>query len=52
MREQTRDSPLRRVLEPYAGTTPGYFLYFPSRTQSPAPLRYFIDAAKELVRAI
>jgi DNA-binding transcriptional LysR family regulator len=36
------------VLEPYAASVPGYFLYFPSRAQRSAPLRLFIEAAKEL----
>lgn len=37
-----------RVLESYAPTVPGYFLYHPSRSQSSAPLRLFIQTAKEL----
>ncbi|MGC3997990.1 MAG: LysR family transcriptional regulator [Anaeromyxobacter sp.] len=41
------------VLEPYAPVVPGYFLYFPSRSQRSAPLRLFIETAKELaVRAV
>jgi hypothetical protein len=36
------------VLEPYAATLLGFFLYFPSGTQRSAPLRLFVDAAKEL----
>ncbi len=41
------------VLEAYAPTVPGYFLYFPSRAQSSAPLRLFVEAARELaVRAV
>ncbi len=39
---------LQRVLEPYAATVPGYFLYFPSRAQRSAPLRLFVEAAREL----
>lgn len=40
------------VFEAYAPTVPGFFLYFPSRAQRSAPLRHFIEAAKELaVRA-
>ena len=38
---------LQRVLEPYAATVPGFFLYFPSRAQRSAPLRVFIEAARE-----
>jgi DNA-binding transcriptional LysR family regulator len=53
VRDQLRQGRLQCVLEPYAATTPGYFLYFPSRAQRSAPLRLFIDAARELaVRAV
>ena len=44
--EPLRAGRLQRVLEPYAATVPGFFLYFPSRAQRSAPLRVFIDAAK------
>jgi DNA-binding transcriptional LysR family regulator len=46
--EQLQSGRLERVLEPYAPTVAGFFLYFPSRAQSSAPLRLFIEAAKEL----
>jgi DNA-binding transcriptional LysR family regulator len=46
--EQLRTGRLKRVLEPYAPTVPGFFLYFPSRSQRSAPLRLFVEAAKEL----
>lgn len=46
--EQLRKGRLKRVLEPYAPTVPGFFLYFPSRAQSSPPLRLFVEAAKEL----
>ncbi|MCY1022248.1 LysR family transcriptional regulator [Pyxidicoccus sp. MSG2] len=47
-----RDGRLVRVLEEYAPSVPGFFLYFPSRAQRSGPLRLFIDVAKELaVRA-
>jgi DNA-binding transcriptional LysR family regulator len=46
--EQLRTGRLRRVLEPYAPTVPGFFLYYPSRSQSSAPLRLFVEAAREL----
>jgi len=46
--EQLRAGRLRRVLEPYAPTVPGFFLYFPSRSQRSAPLRLFVEAAREL----
>lgn len=51
--EQLRTGRLQRVLEPYAATVPGYFLYFPSRAQRSTPLRLFVEAARELaVRAV
>ncbi len=45
--EHLRSGRLQRVLEAYAPTVPGFFLYFPSRSQRSAPLRLFIEAAKE-----
>ncbi len=51
--DRLRAKRLVRVLEAYAPTVPGYFLYFPSRAQSSAPLRLFVEAARELaVRAV
>jgi DNA-binding transcriptional LysR family regulator len=51
--EQLRTGRLECVLERYAPTVPGFFLYFPSRARGSAPLRLFIEAARELaVRAI
>jgi DNA-binding transcriptional LysR family regulator len=53
VQEQLRIGRLKVVLEAYAPTVPGFFLYFPSRAQRSPPLRLFIDAAKELaVRAV
>ena len=53
VREQLRTGTLKVVLEAYAPTVPGFFLYFPSRAQRSPPLRLFIEAAKELaVRAL
>jgi DNA-binding transcriptional LysR family regulator len=46
--EQLRRGRLRVVLEPYAATVPGFFLYFPSRARSSPALRLFVEAAKEL----
>lgn len=46
--EALRSGRLRQVLEPYAATVPGFFLYFPSQARRSAPLRLFVDAAKEL----
>jgi DNA-binding transcriptional LysR family regulator len=48
VQEQLRRGTLQRVLEPYAATIAGFFLYFPSRSQRSAPLRVFVEAAKEL----
>lgn len=36
------------VLDAYAPTVPGFFLYFPSRAQRSAPLRLFVETAREL----
>jgi DNA-binding transcriptional LysR family regulator len=47
VKEQLRTGLLQRVLEPYAPTVPGYFLYYPSRAQRSPPLRLFVEAAKE-----
>jgi DNA-binding transcriptional LysR family regulator len=51
--EQLRSRRLKVVLERYAPTVPGFFLYFPSVARRSAPLRLFIEVAKELaVRAV
>jgi DNA-binding transcriptional LysR family regulator len=51
--ERLRAGRLERVLERYAPTVPGFFLYFPSVAQRSAPLRLFVEAAKELaMRAV
>jgi DNA-binding transcriptional LysR family regulator len=53
VQEPLRGGRLKVVLEAYAPTVPGFFLYFPSRAQRSPPLRLFIEAAKELaVRAL
>jgi DNA-binding transcriptional LysR family regulator len=44
---QLRRRKLKRVLEPYAATVPGFFMYFPSRAQRSPALRAFVEAAKE-----
>jgi DNA-binding transcriptional LysR family regulator len=49
-RAQLRDGRLRRVLDPYAATVPGFFLYYPRQAQRSVPLRLFIETAKELAR--
>jgi DNA-binding transcriptional LysR family regulator len=46
--EQLRKGRLKIVLERYAPTVDGFFLYFPSVARRSAPLRLFVDAAKEL----
>ncbi|MCY1083415.1 LysR family transcriptional regulator [Archangium lansingense] len=48
VQEQLRSGKLVRVLEAYAPTVPGFFLYFPSRAQRSEPLRLFVETAKEL----
>jgi DNA-binding transcriptional LysR family regulator len=49
VQEQLRSGRLVVVLEAYAPTVPGFFLYYPSRAQRSGPLRLFIETAKELV---
>ncbi|WP_242392236.1 LysR family transcriptional regulator [Anaeromyxobacter oryzisoli] len=49
VKEELRTGRLVRVLEEYAPTVPGFFLYFPSRAQRSGPLRLFIEVAKEFV---
>jgi DNA-binding transcriptional LysR family regulator len=44
--EALRAGRLQRVLERYAATVPGYFIYFPSRARSSAPLRLFVETAR------
>jgi DNA-binding transcriptional LysR family regulator len=46
--EYLRTRRLVVVLEACAPTVPGYFLYFPSRARQSAPLRLFVEAAKDL----
>ncbi|RKH21816.1 LysR family transcriptional regulator [Corallococcus sp. CA047B] len=46
--EQLRTGRLLRVLEAYAPTVPGFFLYYPSRAQRSTPLRLFVEVAREL----
>lgn len=46
--EPLRSKRLQCVLESYAASVPGFFLYFPSRAQRSPALRLFVDAAKEL----
>jgi DNA-binding transcriptional LysR family regulator len=46
--EQLKKGRLQRVLEPFAATVPGFFLYFPSRAQRSQALRAFVETAKQL----
>ncbi|RKH06480.1 LysR family transcriptional regulator [Corallococcus carmarthensis] len=48
VKEALRTGRLVRVLEEYAPSVPGLFLYFPSRAQRSGPLRLFIEVAMEL----
>ncbi len=48
--DELRRGSLRLVLEPYAATVPGFFLYFPSRAQVSPALRALVDVARELGR--
>ena len=48
VQEQLNSGRLVRVLEDYAPTVPGFFLYYPSRARRSKPLSLFIEAAKEL----
>lgn len=44
-----RNGALRPVLEDWAPTVPGLFLYFPNRTRASRPLRAFIDMARDIL---
>jgi len=46
--EQLRTGKLQLVLEAYAASVPGLFIYFPSTAQRSEALRLFIEVAKEL----
>ncbi|MDY7232115.1 LysR family transcriptional regulator [Hyalangium rubrum] len=48
VKEALHTGRLVRVLEEYAPSVPGFFLYFPSRAQRSGPLRLFIEVAKEV----
>jgi DNA-binding transcriptional LysR family regulator len=53
VKELVRTGRLRILLEAYAPSVPGFFLYFPSRAQRSEPLRMFVEAARELaLRAV
>ncbi|OJH35377.1 LysR family transcriptional regulator [Cystobacter ferrugineus] len=44
-----REKKLEEVLSDWAPEVPGVFLYFPSRAQASAPLRAFIECAREVL---
>jgi DNA-binding transcriptional LysR family regulator len=44
-----REGRLERVLDAYAPTVPGFFLYYARRAQRSPALRAFVETAKELV---
>lgn len=46
--DELRSGRLRLVLEPYAASVPGFFLYFPSRAQVSPALRAFVSVAREM----
>jgi DNA-binding transcriptional LysR family regulator len=46
--ERVRRGILRLVLEPFAASVPGFFLYFPSRAQVSPAFRAFMDTAREM----
>ncbi|NOK36088.1 LysR family transcriptional regulator [Corallococcus exercitus] len=48
VKEQLRDGRLVAVLEAYAPTVPGFFLYYPNRAQRSTPLRLFVETARQL----
>jgi len=49
--EELARGSLRVVLERYAPTVPGLFLYFPSRAQVSPALRAFVSVAREMAEA-
>jgi DNA-binding transcriptional LysR family regulator len=53
VKELLRAGRLKVVLDAYAPSVPGFFLYFPSLAQRSGPLRVFVEAARELaLRAV
>jgi DNA-binding transcriptional LysR family regulator len=47
--EQLRTGRLRQVLEPFAPSVPGLYLYYPKRSERAGPLRFFIETLREVV---
>ncbi|MFT3839042.1 MAG: LysR family transcriptional regulator [Myxococcaceae bacterium] len=53
VQQRLRSGKLKIVLEPFAATVPGFFLYYPSRAQSSPALKAFVEVAKKhAVRAL
>jgi DNA-binding transcriptional LysR family regulator len=48
VQKRVKEGRLAIVLERYAATVPGFFLYFPSVARKSAPLRAFVETAREL----
>jgi DNA-binding transcriptional LysR family regulator len=46
--EQIRNGRLRRVLEPFASSVPGLFLYYPTRSQHSAALRLLVETVRDI----
>lgn len=49
LRDELRRGDLEAVMTPYAREVPGFFLYFPSRSQRSLPLRLFTEMAKQIL---
>jgi DNA-binding transcriptional LysR family regulator len=49
--DDVRADRLRIVLEPYAASVPGFFLFFPSRAQVSPAFRAFVDVVREVAGA-
>jgi DNA-binding transcriptional LysR family regulator len=48
VKEQLRTGKLRLVLEAYASSVPGFYLYYPSLSQRSAPLKLFVETLREV----
>lgn len=48
--ERVRAGTLSLVLEDYAPSVPGFFLYYPSRSKSSPALRHFVECTKEVFK--
>src|SRR4051812_13034785 len=46
--DQLRNGRLRRVLEPFAASVPGLFLYYPTRSQHSAALRLLVETLRDI----